>query len=145
MSNFSHIVVLGYLEFLVKNKVSVNMITNHVAAIKAMAIVHHLHFQIMDHPSIRYFVKSLKINRPLVVPRRNIMTFKTLRNVVSHCLQFRDAIVFKAIFLSAFFGFFRLSNLVPHDIKGFDPSRHFTGGDVIFTKNGQKCSKQEIR
>ena len=41
--------------------------------------------------------------------------------------MFRDTIVLKAIFLTAYFGFFRLSNLVSHEIGGFDYTRHFTG------------------
>ena len=31
--------------------------------------------------------------------------------------------------------FFRLSNLAPHAISEFDPSRHFTVADLIFEKN----------
>ena len=135
VTKISHIIVLAYLEFLVKNQVSVHMIANHVSAIKAMAIIYQLNFQVMDHPTIRYFVKSVKINRPLAPPKRHIMGFSTLRKVVSHCNHFQDAIVYKAMFLSAFFGFFRLSNLAPHEKTGFDPSRHFSGGDVFFTKN----------
>ena len=129
------IVVLSYLEFLVKNNVSVNMICNHVSAIKAMAVLFNINYMVMEHPRIKYFIKALKINRPLTIPVRNIMGFKTLRRVVSNCLHYRDSVTLKAIFLSAFFGFFRLSNLVPHDLGGFDPSRHFTGGDVFFTRS----------
>ena len=51
----------------------------------------------------------------------------------------------KAIFLTAFFGFFRMSNLAPHSIAEFDTSRHFTGGDIFFQKKFVKlllkCSK----
>ena len=42
--------------------------------------------------------------------------------------------VYKAIFLTGFFGFLRLSNLSPHSAATFDPTRHFTGADVFFTK-----------
>ena len=134
VTSLSHIVVLSYLEFLVKNHVSVNMVCNHVSAIKAMAVLFNINHKALDHPRIRYFIKALKINRPLATPVRNIMTFKTLSKLVSHCYHLENAVVFKAIFLSAFFGFFRLSNLVPHNLGGFDPSRHFTGGDVFFGK-----------
>ena len=49
----SPIVVLAYLEFLVKNNVSIHMIANHVSAIIAMAVVYSINYQIMDHPRIR--------------------------------------------------------------------------------------------
>ena len=42
--------------------------------------------------------------------------------------------VYKAVFLTAFYGFLRLSSLAPHSRLSFDPSRHITAGDVIFAK-----------
>ena len=42
--------------------------------------------------------------------------------------------IFKAIFLVAFFGFFRLSNLAPHSFSSFDISRHLAAGDIFFSK-----------
>ena len=42
--------------------------------------------------------------------------------------------VHRAVFLTGFFAFFRLSNLAPHSLATFDASRHLTGHDVFFTK-----------
>ena len=42
--------ILAYLEFLVKNNVSVNMVANHVSAIKAKFIMFDLDYAILDHP-----------------------------------------------------------------------------------------------
>ena len=50
-------------------------------------------------------------------------------------------IVYKAVFLTAFYCFLRLSNLAPHSRLSFDASRHITGGDVIFAKKFAKWSK----
>ena len=50
--------------------------------------------------------------------------------------------VYRAVFLTGFFAFFRLSNLAPHSLSSFDPSRHLTGHDVFFTK---KISKLLIK
>ena len=47
--------------------------------------------------------------------------------MVAMCQQFPDADVYKAVLLTAFFGFFRLSNLALHAIAKFDSVRHFTG------------------
>ena len=38
--------------------------------------------------------------------------------------------MFKFIFLIAFFGFFRISNLAPHSLSSFDSSRHLTLRDI---------------
>ena len=40
--------------------------------------------------------------------------------------------IFKAAFLTSFFSFLRISNLVPHSIEMFDHMRQFSSADVIF-------------
>ena len=128
LQSVSLVTILAYLEFLVKNSVSVNMVANHVSAIKAKFIMYDLQYAILDHPKVRYFIRSLKINRPLVQVKRNIMSLQVLQNLVRECnfIFAGKKKVFKAIFLMAFFGFLRISNLAPHAGKAFDPSRHLT-------------------
>ena len=131
-------VILCFLEYLVSHQVSVGMVVNYVSALKAMAIVYNIPHEVFQHPRIKYFIKSIRMNRTLTVTKRNIMDIKTLENVVALCTGRPNAITFKAIFLTAFFGFFRLSNLAPHSSNEFDPSKHFTGGDVFFEKSQVK-------
>ena len=138
LCDLSPSLILCFLEYLMSNSVSVGMIINYVSALKAMAIVYNIPHQVFEHPRIKYFVKSIKMNRTFSVTKRNMMDIKTLKNVVVLCTGRPNAITFKAIFLTAFFGFFRLSNLVPHASSDFDPSKHFTGGDVFFGKSQAK-------
>ena len=42
--------------------------------------------------------------------------------------------IFKAVFLVALFGFFRLSSLAPHSFVAFDIARHLAAGDIFFSK-----------
>ena len=133
LSHVSVSAALSYLEFLVENEVSVNMVKNHISAIRAMSIVFGLQYESWDHPRISYFVKALKLHRPMALTKRNIITVATLKRMVALCQRFPNAEVYKAIFLTAFFGFFRLSNLAPHAIAEFDCTRHFTGGIFSFT------------
>ena len=127
--------VLSYLECLVENEVSVNIVMNLISAIRAMSILYDLHYEAWDHPKVSYFVKALKLHRPMVLTKRNIVNIGTLKCMVVVCHRFSNAEVFKAVFLTAFFGFFRLSNMAPHAIAEFDSTRHFTGGDVFFQKD----------
>ena len=131
LENTSVSAALSYLEFLVENEVSVNMVKNHISAIRAMSIVYDLQFSSWDHPKVRYFVKALKLHRPMVLTKRNIIDIGTLKRMVALCQQFPNAEVYKAVFLTAFFGFFRLSNLAPHAIVEFDSTRYFTGGCIL--------------
>ena len=132
LSEISVSVALSYLEFLVENDVSVNIIKNHIAAIKAMCIVHNLEYGAWEHPKVSYFVKSLRLHRPMALPKRNIIDINTLKKMVLLCNQFSDPWV---VILTAFFGFFRLSNIAPHAKAEFDSTKHFTGGDLFFLQN----------
>ena len=53
--------------------------------------------------------------------------------------------VYKIVFLIAFFGFFRLSDLCPHSCNTFDFTRHLAGGDIFWDDHSLKllvkCSK----
>ena len=44
--------------------------------------------------------------------------------------------IFKALYLTAFFSFLRISNLVPHSIKAFSPIEQMSRGDVFFALPG---------
>ena len=113
-----------------------------MSAIKAKFIMFDLDHAILDHPKVRYFVRSLKINRPLVVVKRNIMSLQVLSNLVKECNFIFAGKVFKAIFLMAFFGFLRISNVAPHAVGAFDPSRHLTPQDISFEPD---CMKVVIK
>ena len=120
------------------NNTSVHMLSNYVSALKAMSMVHNINFTLFDHPQVKYYLKAVKINRPLAVPKRNVIDIPTLKRFISLVSTLKNALTLRALFLVAYFGFFRLSNLVPHVARDFDPSRHFAGGDVFFGKTTVK-------
>ena len=122
--------ILSFLEYLVDNNVSVHMVVNYVLALKAMCIVYGLQFVVFEHPRIRYFIKALKINRPLKVTKRNVIDIPTLQKLILLCGTVGNPRVLKAIFLTAYFGFFRLSNLAPHTVN-LTPQNNLLG-DVFF-------------
>ena len=71
--------LLSFLECLVSNQCSATMVANHVSAIKANLTLYHLEFGICDHPNVKYFTKSLRINRPLSVVYHNIIDIDMLK------------------------------------------------------------------
>ena len=127
-------VILSFCECLVINNCSVSMIANYLSAIKASFVLYNMSYSLLDHPRIKYFQKSLRINRPLAVTSQNIIDLSMLQRISQSCDQLNFPEVFRAIFLTGFFGFFRLSNLAPHSSLTFDPSRHLTGHDLFFTR-----------
>ena len=65
--------ILSFLECLVQSQCSCAMIKNYVSAIKASFILYELPFAVLSHPKIKYFVKSLKIIRPLTLTTHNLI------------------------------------------------------------------------
>ena len=133
-------VVMAYLEFLVSNGVSANMVANNISAIKANFVMYSLDHSFLDHPRVRYFLKSMKMSRPLSVTDRPIMTVDTLHSFISACKFIPFGNIYAAVFLIAYFGFLRISNLAPHAYKDFDQSRHLTPSDVTFSKHFMSLS-----
>ena len=60
-------VILSFLRCLVKNKHSTAMISNYVSAMKACFELYDLPYHLLDHPKVRFFQKSMLINRPLAL------------------------------------------------------------------------------
>ena len=131
---------MAYLEFLVENKVSANMLANNVSALKANFVMWGLDFNLWDHPRIKYFLKSVKVNRPLCPVCRNIMSLDMLVKSIRACDSLDSDFTYKAMFLMAFFGFLHISNLAPHSYLQFDASRHLTPSDIIFKKSTMMVS-----
>ena len=73
--------VMAYLEYLVENGVSANMLANNVSALKAHFVMLGLGY-LLEHPRVRYFVKSVKINRLLCPVHRNTMSLDTLTALI---------------------------------------------------------------
>ena len=130
--------VLSYLEFLATNGVSCNMIANHISAAKAHFVMNNLDYSVWCHKNVKYFLKSMKLTRPVKLPNRNVMDVQTLSKLINLCDSIYMGKIFKAVFLLGFFGFLRLSNIAPHSLSTFDPTHHLTAGDVIFSKSFMK-------
>ena len=96
--NISVKVLLSFLECLVSNRCSVTMVANYISAIKASLTLYDLNFNICNHANVKYFVKSLHINRPLAVVHHNIIDISMLKRISTLALSFTHGKVFKAIF-----------------------------------------------
>ena len=98
-------VILSFLECLVSNAVSSCMLANYVSAIKANLILYDLPFQMLDHPKVKYFIKAVKINRPLALKSHNIISISMLIDLSLACDSFPFGQVYKASLLLVFLPF----------------------------------------
>ena len=124
--------LLVFLEFLVASDFSFTQISNYLSGIKAMAVVHGLSDFPFSHVQVKYFVRSLQISNPITVTLKKIIDIPLLRRIVHQCDQTYMGQVFKAIYLTAFFSFLRLSNFVPHALSQFSAKKHLTKEDIFF-------------
>ena len=76
-------------------------------------------------------LRSLALNVPTTRRVKGIFDTEVLHNLVALCDRLPLGLVYKPVFLLAFFAFFRLSNLVPPSISSFSPLVHLCRGDFI--------------
>ena len=85
IANVNVKVILSFLECLVLSSCSMGMVANYVSAIRASFVMYDLPYYVLDHPKIKYFLKSLRINRPVIVTPHNIITISRLVDISLAC------------------------------------------------------------
>ena len=96
-------IVLSFLECLVIIDCSTSMTENYVSAIKAHFVLYDLYFAVFEHPKLKYFLKALRINRPVSVKPHNIISVDRLAQISAACENFTSGLVYRAVFFSSFF------------------------------------------
>ena len=76
-------IILALLEYLVDNLLSVANICSYLAALRTMFIINNLPTHSFRDEKIQMFVKSVRINRPLVVKRDSIFTEQILPDIIA--------------------------------------------------------------
>ena len=131
-------VILAFLEFLIQNQISHSFIPNYVSSVKSVMGFYGLNTSAFDHFQVNMFLRSTKINRPLVLSTTSIINIRLLTHIVSACDTMYMGQIYKAVFLVVFFSFLRISNLVHHKASDFDQSRQLAKGDAFFYTGGVK-------
>ena len=131
----NHIVLLAFMEYLVLNQNSPANISNYLAGIRAQCIVFNLDTVYFQHQQIQYFLKSLKINRPLQPKIHKRIDIQLLTSIIQVAETLQHSHIFRPLYILAYFSFLRLSNILPHTTTTFDYTRHLSKGDVIFAQD----------
>ena len=67
---------------------------------------------------------------------KNVISVSLLARLVDYARKLHNGQVFAAIFLTSFFGFFRLASLVLSSVQQFDKTRFPIVGDLIWGSPG---------
>ena len=128
------IILLAFMEYLHQKGLSQANISNHLAGIRAMFIVYGLNTDPFKDKRVPLFVKSLKINAPFSLKGQKIISIQVLEQIVATSQNLQHPLLFQTLYLFTFFSFLRLLNILPHSVTQFDPTRHLTRGDIIFSQ-----------
>ena len=101
--------LLSFMEFLFQNGHSKVNIANYMAAVRNLHIIHGLPTE-----PFRDEIIHLKITAPFVPNTRPILDISMLKSLLLFCETAPHPITFKALYLTCFFSFLRISNILPH-------------------------------
>ena len=101
-----------------------------------MASLSNLDHSATSHPLTIRYIRGLSLHSPFRPTPRGVFDVPTLYLISQQCDNLSDPILFRAIFLTVFYGFLRMSNIAPHSLRQFDPNKHFLRQDLIFAPPG---------
>lgn len=124
------------MEYLHINGLKPSSIVTHLAYVKRMFTRYGLNVEIFTSNNVLFMNKALSVTVNYNPTVHNVFNIDVLFNIVYNCRMLKFPLMYKAIFLLAFFGFFRISNLVPRTSVMFDASRHLCRGDILVSNPG---------
>ena len=123
---------LAFFECLRYNNISYSQMLNYLSAIKSVSVRFSLDISHFQHPKISLFLKAVQKSTPRLLRMTNLIHKSFLFDIVTKCRSTHMGHIFKTAYLLGFFGFLRLSNLVPHSCHTFSHLKHLAKGDIFF-------------
>ena len=96
-----------------------------------MATLFRLDSTFLYHHAVNKYLPSISINSHFAPTPRGIFDLRTLYSISISCDILFDPLLFRAIFLTSYFAFLRMSNIAPHSAKLFGPSKHILRQDLV--------------
>ena len=124
--------IVLYLEYLAQNNLKACSLRNHIAVLKHFFALFDWPVQALSSRKVQLMVKSVQMNAQLQIKVKGVFTVKLLRKLIQQTDKYHNGCVFKALFLVAFYGFFRLASLLPPAAAMFDRTRFPVVGDLIW-------------
>ena len=128
----SLVTILTFIKFLAYNGLKHSSILNYVSALKAQFNWFELPAHVFDHPKVKLMLKALERSIPASPKFKGLFDIQDLQNIVEATSRFEHPLLYKALYLLAFFGFFRISNLVPESKNNFNVMKQLCRGDIIY-------------
>ena len=104
-------VCLTFIEFLVFNGLKHASIFKYISAIKALCKWLDLDTSVFYHPKMKLMLKAVEVSVHTKAVQKGIFDIGVLTKIVLTCKILPPPPIFTTIYLFAFLGFFRISNL----------------------------------
>ena len=127
----SHLSILAFIELLCFNNLSHASIQAYLSSLRAQFKLLSLPLSPFFHHSVTLALRGIALHVPLLRKVKGIFDLQSLLSIISSCASLPSGLSYKALFLTAFFAFFRLSNLVPTSVSSFSPLIHLCRADFI--------------
>ena len=138
-------VVIVYIEYFIQQGLQSCSIRNHISVLKHYFAMFNWPITALTGRKVTLLVKSEQINAKMSIKIKGIITIPLLKKIVEKTLKYENGFVFDALFVTAFFGFFRLLTLLPTKSSEFDKTRFPIQNDIVWGAPGVHiiitCSK----
>ena len=128
--------ICWYIEYLAQEGRKAPTIKNHISHLRTFFMLAGLDLSALHSHIVTNALHALSINLRHIPNLKLGANPTTLRAALGYCgdLAYPEHVAFAI--LAMFHGFFRQSNMVPQRARGFDPTRHFTRDDFVYTNKG---------
>ena len=120
-----------FMEYLANKNLAVSSIRNYVSAVVMYFKWFSLQFEIFSHHKVTMMFKALERSIKRTPKFKGIFHLQDLGNILQLCDNFPLSQMYKCLYLLAYFGFLRISNLVPSSSKKFSISKHLCRADIL--------------
>ena len=127
----THSSILAFIEFLCFNNLSHASIQSYLSSLRSQFKLLSLSLAPLSHHSVTLALRSIALHVPVPKKVKGLFDLQSLSSIISISALLPSGPTYKALFLTAFFAFFRLSNLVPPSVSSFSPLIHLCRADFI--------------
>ena len=124
--------IMCFLTYLYDSGLMHGSIAGYLAAVKHGFVYYRLDVAVFDDRLIKLLLKSFAINGPLRIRIKGVIDIELLKKIIIACDYLDQPLMYKALFLMAFFTFLRISNFTPLGKLHFDTTRQLTRGDIVW-------------
>ena len=133
---YSEVVVILYLEYLVQQGLKCCSIRNHVSVLKHYFAMYNWPIAALSGRKVSLLLKSVQVNARMSIKLKDIIILAMLEKLIKKTRMYVNGDTFVALFVTAFFGFFRLSILLPIKSTDFDRTRFPIQNDIVWGAPG---------